>query len=83
MPACIICWPNLVGVLCRNKSRPDYPVRGWWSSIWVRGMTNGYILDTEVNQRVMSLQSRREPSQAWGRMMMTGCIVVVYQPPQC
>jgi hypothetical protein len=46
-------------------------------------MANGYILDIEVNQRVMSLQTRREPSQAWGRVMMTECTVVVYQPLQC
>jgi hypothetical protein len=83
MSACIICRPNLVDILCRNRRRPDYPAKGRWSGICVRDRANGSILDTEVNREVMSLQSRKEPSQVWEGVMMTECIVVVYQPPQC
>jgi hypothetical protein len=43
MPTYIMCRPNQVGILCRNKGRPDYPIWGRWSGIQVRDMTNGYI----------------------------------------
>jgi hypothetical protein len=83
VPAYMVCHPNLVDILCMYRSRPDYPVMGQGSGIRVRDRANGSILDTEVNRGVTSLQSRSEPSLAWGSMMMTECTMVVYQPPQC
>jgi hypothetical protein len=71
----MICRRNPFDILCRYRGRPDYLVMGQGSGIWVRDRANGSIQDREVNYRVTSLQSRREPSPAWG--------IILYQPPQC
>jgi hypothetical protein len=60
-------------ICCAGAGRLDYlTFIGRWSGIWVQDRANGHIRDTQVNQGVTSLQSRKKTSKHGSRVWWQG-----------